>query len=227
MTSIHSAMPSSNTFIIITVDGGAAVGKSSTSRGLAERLGLMHVDTGSHYRTLTYTLLESGASVEQGETISKVLETLELSTQIDGRSAKLSINGMVPQDFELRSPQVNAQVSKYAAIPELRQKLFAYQRSLADLACDQQYAGLIMEGRDIGSIIFPEAVYRFFLEADEATRAARRAKEGQTDSIATRDEMDRTRQSAPLVCPRGATQINTAHHTLEEVIEKIISYIES
>ena len=83
-----------------------------------------------------------------------------------------------------------------------------------------------MEGRDIGSIIFPEAAYRFFLDADEATRAARRAKEGQTDSIAARDKMDRTRQAAPLVCPKGATQINTAYHTLEEVIEKITHLIE-
>ena len=209
------------------MDGGAAVGKSSTSKGLAERLGLMHVDTGSHYRTLTCALLGSGTSAEQSETISKVLETLELSTQIDGRSAKLGINDIVPVDSDLRSPEVNAQVSKFAAIPELRQKLFAYQRSLADLARNQHYAGLVMEGRDIGSIIFPEAAYRFFLDADEATRAARRAKEGQTDSIVARDEMDRTRQAAPLVCPRGATQIDTAHHTLEEVIEKITHQIES
>lgn len=227
MPSTHSAMPSPNSFIIITIDGGAAVGKSSTAKGLAERLGLMHVDTGSHYRTLTCALLGSGTSAEQSETISKVLETLELSTQIDGRSAKLGINDIVPVDSDLRSPEVNAQVSKFAAIPELRQKLFAYQRSLADLARNQHYAGLVMEGRDIGSIIFPEAAYRFFLDADEATRAARRAKEGQTDSIAARDEMDRTRQAAPLVCPRGATQIDTAHHTLEEVIEKITHQIES
>ena len=220
-------MPSPNSFIIITIDGGAAVGKSSTAKGLAERLGLMHVDTGSHYRTLTCALLGSGTSAEQSETISKVLKTLELSTQIDGRSAKLGINDIVPVDSDLRSPEVNAQVSKFAAIPELRQKLFAYQRSLADLARNQHYAGLVMEGRDIGSIIFPEAAYRFFLDADEATRAARRAKEGQTDSIAARDEMDRTRQAAPLVCPRGATQIDTAHHTLEEVIEKITHQIES
>jgi cytidylate kinase len=122
---------------------------------------------------------------------------------------------------------VNAQVSKFAAIPEVRKKLFAYQRSLADLAREQQYAGLIMEGRDIGSIIFPEAAYRFYLDADEATRAARRAKEGQTDPIAARDKMDSTRQAAPLVCPKGATQINTAHHTLEEVIEKIAHLIGS
>ena len=219
-------MTSSNAFIIVTIDGGAAVGKSSASKGIAERLGLMHVDTGSHYRTLTCALLGPDTSVKQRETISKVLETLELSTQIDGRSAKLSINGIVPLDSDLRSPEVNAEVSKFAAIPEVRQKLFAYQRSLANIARDQQYAGLVMEGRDIGSVIFPEAAYRFFLDADEATRAARRAKEGQTDSIAARDKMDRTRQAAPLVCPKGATQINTAYHTLEEVIEKITHLIE-
>ena len=220
-------MPNSNTFKIITIDGGAAVGKSSTSKGLAERLKLMHVDTGSHYRTLTCAILGSGADAEQSETISKILEAFKLSTQIDGRSARLSINDVVPVDSNLRSPEVNAQVSRFAAIPEVRKKLFAYQRSLADLAREQQYAGLIMEGRDIGSIIFPEAAYRFFLDADEATRAARRAKEGQTDSIAARDKMDRTRQAAPLVCPEGATQINTAHHTLEEVIEKIAHLIGS
>ena len=220
-------MPSPNTFIIIAVDGGAAVGKSSTSKGLAKRLELMHVDTGSHYRTLTSALLKSGVDAEQSETISKTLELLKLSTKIDGRSARLGINGVVPKDSDLRSPEVNAKVSKFAAIPEVRQKLFAYQRSLADLAREQQYAGLIMEGRDIGSIIFPGATYRFFLDADEETCAARRAKEGQTDSIAARDKMDRTRQAAPLLCPKGATQINTGQHTLEEVIEKIALLIES
>lgn len=227
MPSIHSAMSSSNTFKIIAMDGGAAVGKSSTSKGLAERLQLMHVDTGSHYRTLTCALLGSGADAEQIETISKVLKRLKLSTQIDGRSARLGINGVVPADSDLRSPEVNAKVSKFAAIPEVRQKLFAYQRSLADLALEQHYAGLIMEGRDIGSIIFPKAAYRFFLHADEATRAARRAKDGQTDPIAARDKMDRSRKAAPLVCSKGATLIDTADHSLEEVIEKIAHLIES
>ena len=227
MRSTHFAMSSFNTFKIIAIDGGAAVGKSSTSKGLAERLKLMHVDTGSHYRTLTYALLSSGEDAEEREAISKILKALKLNTQIDGRTARLSINDRVPIDSDLRSPEVNAQVSKFAAIPEVRKKLFAYQRSLADLAREQQYAGLIMEGRDIGSIIFPEAAYRFYLDADETTRAARRAKEGQTDPIAARDKMDSTRQAAPLVCPKGATQINTAHHTLEEVIEKITHLIGS
>lgn len=219
-------MPASTSFQIIAMDGGAAVGKSSTSKGLAERLDLMHVDTGSHYRTLTYALLAAGADAEKAETIPTVLASLSLSTEIEGRSARLGINGHVPADSEIRSPEVNAVVSKFAAVPEVRQKLFDYQRSLALLAREQGFAGLIMEGRDIGSVIFPEAEYRFFLHADEATRSARRAKEGQTDSIAARDKMDSSRKTAPLVCPDGATQIDTAPLTLEEVIDKIATLIQ-
>lgn len=218
-------MPECRKFKIIALDGGAAVGKSSTSKGLAERLELMHVDTGSHYRTLTAALLKAGADTDQPKTLPDFLETLQLSTQIDGRSARLGINSIVPADADLRLPEVNANVSKFAAIPQVRQKLFDYQRSLADLAREQGYAGLIMEGRDIGSVIFPDAEHRFFLHADEATRAARRAKEGQTDSIAARDKMDKNRKTAPLVRPEGATQIDTTPHTLEEVIEKIAHLI--
>ncbi len=215
-------MPNPDTFKIIAMDGGAAVGKSSTSKGLAEQLDLMHVDTGAHYRTLTYALLASGADPGQPEAIPQKLATLKLDTKLQGRSAKLSINGQVPDDAEIRSPEVNATVSKFAAIEPLRSFLFDYQRSQADVARANGYAGLIMEGRDIGSVIFPDAEYRFFLHADEATRAARRAKEGQTDSIAARDKMDKSRKTAPLVCPDGATKIDTAPLTLEEVI-KIIS----
>ncbi len=220
-------MPTSKEFLIIAIDGGAATGKSSTSRGLAERLNLMHVDTGSHYRTLTHALLSTGATPDSEDDIAAQLEKLSLSTQVDGRSARLGINAVVPADADLRSAEVNAHVSRFAAVERVRQKLFDYQRSLAEIARAHNYAGLIMEGRDIGSIIFPDADFRFFLFADEATRAARRAKEGQTDSIAARDKMDASRKTAPLVCPEGATQINTAPYTLEEVIGKIATIIQS
>ena len=207
------------------MDGGAAVGKSSTSKGLAERLDLMHVDTGAHYRTLTYALLATGADPAHPESIPEKLAALKLDTALQGRSAKLSINGHVPEDTDIRSTEVNAAVSKFAAIEQLRTFLFDYQRSQAEVARTHGYTGLIMEGRDIGSVIFPDAKHRFFLHADEATRAARRAKEGQTDSIAARDKMDKSRKTAPLVCPEGATKIDTAPHTLEEVIEIISDYI--
>ena len=218
-------MTDTHLFKIIAMDGGAAVGKSSTSRGLAERLNLMHVDTGAHYRSLTFALLALGACAEQSEALSSLLQNLSLGTQLEGRSAKLSINGHVPKDREIRSAEINGKVSKFAAIDSLREYLFTYQKNQAQVAKDHGFSGLIMEGRDIGSVIYPEAEHRFFLYADEATRAARRAKEGLTDSIAARDKMDKTRKTAPLVCPIGATQIDTAPHTLEEVIQIISDQI--
>lgn len=218
-------MTKADTFKIVTMDGGAAVGKSSTSRGIADRLNLMHVDTGAHYRTLTYALLGTDATPENPEEVFEKLKVLSLDTELVGRSAKLSINGIVPNDADIRSPEVNASVSKFASIEALRSFLFDYQRRQRDVARERGYAGIIMEGRDIGSVIYPNAEYRFFLHADEATRAARRAKEGQTDSIAARDKMDKTRKTAPLICPEGATSIDTAPHTLDEVIQLISSLI--
>jgi len=220
-------MSKSNQFTIIAIDGGAATGKSSTSKGIADLLDLMHVDTGSHYRTLTHALLSAETNADNEADIASTLEALKLSTQIDGRSARLGIDGIVPADTDLRSARVNANVSKFAAVAAVRQKLFDYQRSLAEVAGKNGYTGLIMEGRDIGSIIFPDADHRIFLHADEATRTARRAKEGQTDSIAARDKMDSSRKTAPLVCPDGATQVDTGPRTLEEVIAKIADVIRS
>jgi len=212
-------------FIVIALDGGAAVGKSSTARGLAERFGLMHVDTGAHYRTLCHALHKAKADPKEVDSLAKQLAELQLDTRLDGCSAKLSINGKVPADAEIRSTKVNEDVSKFAALPALRDYLFEYQRSQVEIAREYGHSGLIMEGRDIGSVIFPDADYRFFLHADEATCAARRTKEGLTDAIATRDEMDKSRKTAPLICPKGATQINTAPLTLNEVIEKIANLI--
>jgi len=220
-------MPKSDsTFLIVAIDGGAAVGKSSTSKRLAKRLGLMHVDTGAHYRTLTHALLAVGASPTESD-VAEHLKDLRLGTKLDGRSAQLSIDGRVPANAQIRSPEVNTRVSRFAALPPVRRALFDYQRAQADVARTHGFAGLVMEGRDIGSVIFPDADHRFFLYADEATRAARRAKEGQTDAIAERDKMDASRKAAPLVCPEGALKVDTAPRTLDEVVEHLIHLIQA
>jgi len=218
-------MANTDEFPIVTIDGGAATGKSSTSRGLAERLGFMHVDTGAHYRTITHALLRAGADPNQPAVLADTLGRLTLATHLDGRTARLSINGGVPADADIRSPAVNAAVAQVATVEAVRSFLFDYQRSQVGVAKEHGFGGLIMEGRDIGSVIFPTAPFRFFLFADEATRAARRAKEGQTDSITARDKIDSSRKTAPLICPEGAIQINTGPHTLEEVIGQIARYI--
>lgn len=220
-------MPNNSQFKIITLDGAAATGKSSTAHKVAERLNLMHVDTGAHYRTLTCALLNSGADPEAPETIPPLLESLDLDTVIEQRSAYLSINGRLFEDAEIRSPKVNANVSGFAAIQLVRDFLFDYQRSQAQIARGHNRSeGLIMEGRDIGSVIFPDADFRFFLFADEAARMTRRLKDGQVDSIADRDKQDSERKSAPLVCPEGAVRIDTGRLKLEEVVDYVCKVVQ-
>ncbi|WP_309382359.1 (d)CMP kinase [Cerasicoccus frondis] len=212
-------------FLIIAVDGGAASGKSSTSRLVAERLNLMHVDTGSHYRAVTFALLQAGVSPDDEAAVAEKLQGLPLDTQLVGRSARIALAGKVPSENDLRSDAVNATVSPYAAIPAVRQFLFNYQRSQAGIAQAEGFAGLIMEGRDIGSVIFPDATLRIFLEADAATRSQRRAAEGQTDSIEARDKIDSSRKTAPLTCPEGAERIDNSNLTLEEVVDEIVNRV--
>lgn len=219
-------MSESSEFKLIAVDGGAATGKSSTCHAVATRLNLMHVDSGAHYRTLTYALLNAGADADAPEAISTHLQALQLNTTLEGHSARLSINGQVPGDADIRSSQVNAAVSKFAAIQSVREFLFQYQRNQADIAHQHSdLSGLIMEGRDIGSVIFPNAPFRFFLFADATTRARRRAIDGQTDCIADRDQRDSLRKVAPLTCPEGAIRIDTGCLTLEAVVDYICGLI--
>lgn len=214
----------SSPFIIVAIDGGAASGKSSTSRAISERFHLLHVDTGSYYRALTAELLRRGVAPGDVEAVKKALPELHFSTQVHGRTAAMEISGRVAGD-EIRSPEVNGSVSHFAAIPELRTALLAYQRGQAEVARAQGFRGLVMEGRDIGSIIFPDADFRFFLHADPAERARRRADQGQQDQVAERDRLDTQRKTAPLTCSTGAIDIDSTYLTLEQVVEKIAEVI--
>ncbi len=210
-------------FTIVAIDGGAASGKSSTSRALSERFNLLHVDTGSFYRTMTAEMLRMGVAADDPAGIREATGKITLETEVEGRRAHMKINGRVVPDAEIRTAEVNANVSHFAAVPELREALLAYQRGQTTVAQNAGFPGLIMEGRDIGSVIFPDATFRFFLHADPAERARRRAAEGQEDSITERDRLDRSRKTAPLACPLGATDIDSTHLTLEEVVELLSS----
>lgn len=213
--SVNAASPP---FLIVAIDGGAASGKSSSSRIISERFNLLHVDTGSFYRALTAGLLRAGAAPTDLATVQTALSALQLGTALNGRSAQMKIAGQPIADADIRTPAVNAAVSHFAAIPELRAALLAYQRGQADVARAHGFRGLVMEGRDIGSVIFPDADFRFFLHADPVERARRRANEGQQDSIVERDRLDSSRKTAPLSCPVGATSIDTTHIGLEQVV---------
>jgi 3-phosphoshikimate 1-carboxyvinyltransferase len=210
-------------FTTVAIDGGAATGKSSTARGLARRLGFMHVDTGAHYRALTLLFLNHKVEPTDVDGITKLLGNSPLGTLVEKGTidAKITVDGRAPEDDALRSDDVNAAVSKFAAVPAVRSALKDYQRSQREIAKANGYRGLVMEGRDIGSVIFPDAELKIFLEADEATRAKRRAGQGQSDSVAERDKLDSTRKTAPMVCPEGAVRIDNSNLTLEQVIDRI------
>lgn len=214
----------SKSFIIIAIDGGAAAGKSSTSRALSQRFNLMHVDTGSFYRATTLKLLEANVPAASGPELEAGLAALTLGTSIEGKSASIVIDDWIPDD-SIRSETVNANVSQYAAIPELRKFLFDYQRDQARIARENGFAGLVMEGRDIGSVIFPDADLRLYLYADPAKRAARRAAEGLADSIEKRDAMDSNRKTAPLSIPEGATLVDSSDMTLDETVAHVSSLV--
>ncbi len=211
-------------FIIVAIDGGAASGKSSSSRTLSERFHLLHVDTGSYYRAITAELLRLGLRADDRPAVQAALAGLQLGTRLNGRSAELTIGGRVAGD-EIRSREVNDQVSHFAALPELRAALLAYQRGLPAVGRQHQFRGVVMEGRDIGSVIFPDADCRFFLHADPVERERRRAGQGLQDQIRERDRIDSSRQASPLTCPASATSIDTTLATREEVVAQMAAAI--
>lgn len=211
----------SSPLIIVAIDGGAASGKSSSSRILAERFNLLHVDTGSFYRHITAELLRLGVPHTDLAAIQAALPQLSFSTRLNGRSAQMLIGGQ-PAGDEIRDQRVNEHVAHYAAVPAVREKLIGYQRDQAGVARQHGFRGLVMEGRDIGSKIFPDADCRFFLFADPVERAKRRAAEGRQDAIGQRDTIDsqRLNQSA-----QGAIPVDTTHLTLDQVVDKMAALI--
>lgn len=219
-------MPNRN-FTVIAIDGGAASGKSSTSKILAERLNLLYVDTGAHYRTIAYIFLSENIYPENITSIIKKLLDATINTLLSGRFAQMTINGKIIDDPSLRSALVNQYVSQFAALPQIREFLLKYQRSLKHFAYEHHFNGLIMEGRDIGSIVLPDAHFRFFLEADSTTRIERRKLQGQEDSINVRDQLDLARKTAPMICPINAIRINSSNLSLEEVVNSILKIINS
>ena len=225
---LDAARVASEKFTTVAVDGGAAVGKSSVSKAVSDMLHLMHVDTGAHYRTLTYALINAGLADADEAAVEGYLSDFKLGTAFDpqrANSARMTLCGELVKDEDLRTKAVNDRVSVFASMPSVRNFLKGYQRSMASYAREHGFSGLIMEGRDIGSVIFPDADVRIFLDADEQTRAQRRAKEGISDSISARDRMDRSRKTAPLVCPEGAVRIDTSNMTKEDVISRTAAEI--
>ena len=211
-------------FITVAIDGGAGSGKSTTSRLLAEKLNFMHVDTGSHYRVLSHFLIKNNISPD--ETINFInLNKFNLNSEIIGNTCHFLINKHKVPDSDLRSEIINLNVSSYASIPDVRTLLFDYQRSLVDLSKNNSFSGLVMEGRDIGTIILPNADLKLFLHASQDVRVSRRSNDGQSDSISLRDKLDSGRKVAPLTPSFDSISIDTGVNSVDHVFTKISNLI--
>lgn len=209
---------SSNTRFAIAIDGPAASGKSTLARKLAERLGLVMVNSGAMYRAVTWKVLEENIDPSDSAAVVSLLNRIEIECGHDGLTSTCTIDGIDPGDA-LRSETVNANVSTISAIPEVRDRLVALQRSYLD------HTSVIMEGRDIGSVVFPDTPYKIYVDADEAVRAARRAKMGEVDSVTQRDAADSKRTTAPLIVANGAVILDNSHHTIESGVDAAIEIL--
>ena len=209
----------------ITLDGPAASGKSSAAKGLARELGAYFVNTGDMYRALTSVVIEKGLDPEsQIPEIEAILPDQDIRYVAgEGKELLLQINGELAEASKVRSPQVAQKVSFVAKIPAVRQWLVKRQRESAELGL------IVMEGRDIGTVVFPNAKFKFYVTASPMVRAQRRlAQEGEVaegatvekvaEEIARRDEMDMNRPVSPLKPADDALTVDTSNLSLDEVI---------
>lgn len=202
-------------FITLAVDGGAGTGKSTLSKLISSENKFMYVETGSLYRAITYLMLEMKISpIDVGSEISG--KELEFTSKIIKSKYFLYVGGRDCSLLDLRTAQINKQVSDYAALPAVRSFLIEFQRSQVGVAKLNGFKGIVMEGRDIGTKILPDADLKIFLFADFETRMKRRKKDGELDEIRNRDLKDLQRKVSPLQRAEDALSINTAIHDQSE-----------
>ncbi len=210
--------------VIITIDGPAGTGKSTVAYGLARRLGLDFLDTGAMYRAAAFLALQEGLAPNDGPAIAGTLLEADLHFDWTYRPPKVML-GDRDVSRQIRGLEVSASVSVVAAQQDVRRVLVAQQRRIAE-----RHPRLISEGRDQGSVVFPDASLRFYLDADVSVRARRRAAQlvsaGQEiddqqviDDIRRRDQLDATRRDSPLVRPEGAIVVDTGERSASEVID--------
>jgi len=212
--------------LVIAVDGTSGSGKSSTSRGVADRLGLRYLDTGAMYRAMTWWMLEHAVDVHDASAVAARVADPVIGSGTDPLAPTITLDVAEA----IRSDVVNAHVSPVATVPEVRATLIALQRSVIRQALEDG-VGIVVEGRDIGTAVWPDADLKLYVTADPAARAARRAlEEGGTDadavraSLEARDHIDSTRGG--LAVPAGATHLDTTPYTLDEVIDQVVALAE-
>lgn len=213
--------------LVVAIDGTSGSGKSSTARGVASRLGLAYLDTGAQFRAMTWWMLQHGVDVHDAEAVARHAAEPEIEVGLLPSSRTVRLDG-VDVTAEIRSDAVNAAVSPVSVVPEVRAELLRMQRALIGMSVELG-PGIVVEGRNIGSVVWPQADLKLYLTADPAARASRRAAEAGGDVAATkasleaRDVLDSGRATAPLVQADGALHLDTTNHTLDEVIDQVVT----
>ncbi|WP_274380497.1 (d)CMP kinase [Nocardioides cavernaquae] len=211
--------------IVVAMDGPSGSGKSSTSRGVAARLGLRYLDTGAMFRAMTWFMLENDVDLTDPAAIAARAGEPTITSGIDPLKPTITVDGTDVAEA-IRGEAVTGGVSPVAAVPEVRARLLQLQRDIIG------EGGIVVEGRDIGSVVAPDAAVKVYMTADPAARAARRAlEEGGTDaaaveaSLLARDKIDSGRATAPLTMPEGAHHIDTTPYSLDEVIDQVVALV--
>src|SRR6059058_3163717 len=201
---------------VIAIDGPAASGKSSVARELARQLGFIYVNSGAIYRAITWHILQNRIDPEDGDCIEKALRLAAISGALEDNESRVLINGADPGNH-LRDDCVNESVARVSQFPVVRQIVAERLHEHA------QTHDLIVEGRDIGSVVFPNTPYKFYVDASPEVRLQRRAAQGERDEIALRDHADFSRLVSPLVIAEDAHVIDTSHLTVDKVIDRILT----
>lgn len=212
--------------MIVAVDGPAGSGKSTVCRGVAERAGMRYLDTGAMYRALTLAVLDAGVSPDDASNVARIAHSVSVESGTNPRSPQITLDGR-DVSVDIRSDAVTNAVSAVSAVPEVRELLVERQRGEVAAAVAAG-AGIVVEGRDIGTVVLPDADLKVFLTASEAERARRRAAEqaGMIEdtraSLAARDALDSARPISPLTQADDALVLDTTGMTLDEVIETLL-----
>ena len=205
---------------VICIDGPAASGKSTVARLVAHDLGYTYIDTGAMYRAFTFLTLEAGHDPASRPRMKQLLEKVDFHAEIQNREITLreANRDLVPHT---RLPEVNAAVSIVSTLPELREHLVNLQRKL------RLSAPLVMEGRDIGTVVCSDSPFKYFIDACPTVRAERRRKQGEKDNLAARDKIDSSRSAAPLLRAADATLLDSGKNDARSLADQIVQEVRS
>ena len=208
---------------VIAIDGPAGSGKSTVARALAARLGLRYLDTGAMYRSVAFAAMRRGIDIEEAEPVGKVARDLDLRMGDDGT---VTVDG-VDATIEIRGPEVTRAVSIVAANPEVRKQMRQRQREWAT-----KHDGGVLEGRDIGTVVFPDAELKVYLDASPEVRASRRSREVAdlayetvATDLARRDALDQGRSDSPLREADDAVVIDTSNLTVDAIVDAVLGHL--